>query len=38
VGIGITVLLYLAMVSLCGGFGMKKCFSHSWTWKSDGLE
>lgn len=29
VGVAITVLLYLAMVSLCGGFGMKKCFSHN---------
>lgn len=28
VGAAITILLYLAMVSLCGGFGMKKCFSH----------
>jgi len=29
VGAGVTLLLYLAMVSLCGGFGMKKCFSHN---------
>lgn len=29
VGGALTLLLYLAMVSLCGGFGMKKCFSHN---------
>lgn len=28
VGVGVVILLYLAMVSLCGGFSLNKCFAH----------
>jgi vesicle-associated membrane protein 7 len=27
-GVAVTIIIYLAMVSLCGGFSMHKCFAH----------